>query len=128
MSKSTKKITITGNTTHVSEKFDKRLYNRSYRRQIKQRLGAYNAPGFDEEQPLLPLPSEIGTPYDFDKDGKQYLELNEFVEQIRDGSLLEIPKGFLDKHVRTVNGDVSQLSEDSILALANERLRNHMRK
>jgi hypothetical protein len=128
MSKSTKKVPITGHTSHTSEKYDKRLHNRSYRRQIKQMLAVGNAPSFDEDQPLLPLPNDISTPYNFDKDGKQYLELNEFVEQIRDGSLLEIPKRFLDKHVTAVNEDLSQLSEDSILALANERLRNHMRK
>lgn len=128
MSKSTKKTQITGHTTHVSEKYDKRLFNRSFRRQVRELIAAHNAQGFDEDMPMLHLPNEISTTYDFDKDGKQYLQLNKFIEQIRKGLLFEIPKTFLDKHLRSVNVDPNNLSEESILSLAKERMRNHMRK
>lgn len=129
MTKSFKKSPFTGNTSAVSEKADKRFFNRAYRRQVKIALVSLASdPDYALDAAPLPLANETDTPYSFDKDGKQYLKLGVFVEQVRDGSLVEIPASVRDKYLRAVDFDAGELSEDQILALASERLRNHLRK
>ncbi|MBI5174568.1 MAG: hypothetical protein HY986_16915 [Candidatus Melainabacteria bacterium] len=129
MTKSFKKSPFTGNTTAVSEKADKRFFNRAYRRRVKIALVSIASdPDYALDAAPLPLADEIDTAYSFDKDGKQYLQLGVFVEQIRDGSFDEIPASVLDKYLRAVDFDAGKLSEDQILELATERLRDHLRK
>jgi len=129
MTKSFKKSPFTGNTTAVSEKADKRFFNRAYRRRVKTALVSIASdPDHALDAAPLPLANEVDTAYSFDKDGKQYLKLGVFVEQVRDGSLVEIPVSVRDKYLRTVGFDAGKLSEDQILELATERLRNLLRK
>lgn len=129
MTKSFKKSPFTGNTTAVSEKADKRFFNRAYRRRVKIALVSIASdPDYALDARPLPLADEIDTAYSFDKDGKQYLKLGVFVEQVRDGRFDEIPASVRDKYLRAVDFDAGLLSEDQILALASERLLDHLRK
>ena len=64
MSRSRKKTPIHGITTASSEKQDKRLYNRRFRRVVKQVLR--QAP----ECEVLPHLREYSNPWSMDKDGK----------------------------------------------------------
>lgn len=69
MSRSYKHTTISAITTAQSEKQDKRLTNRRFRRISKHRvrIGA---------EPLVHL-NEISDPWDFQKDGKRYFNSEE---------------------------------------------------
>ena len=64
MSRSYKHTTIFGITTATSEKRDKQLANRRFRRISKHRVRI-------DEEPLIDL-NEISDPWDFQKDGKRY--------------------------------------------------------
>lgn len=64
MSRSYKHTTISGITTATSEKRDKQLANRRFRRISKHRVRI-------DEEPLIDL-NEISDPWDFQKDGKRY--------------------------------------------------------
>ncbi len=129
MTRSFKKRPFIGNTSAVSDKADKRFFNRAYRRRLNVTLASILCdPDSALDAPPIPHPNQIDTPYSFDKDGKQYLQLSTFVEQVRDGSLVEIPVSVRDKYLRTVDFDVTKLSEEQILALAVERFRDHLRK
>lgn len=63
MSRSFKKNPVTGNTVAESEKKDKQLANRSYRRTSKQKIE-------NEQEP--PLIRENSNVWSFDKDGKHW--------------------------------------------------------
>lgn len=69
MSRSYKHTTISGITTARSEKRDKQLANRRFRRisRHRARIGA---------EPLIDL-NEISDVWDFQKDGKRYFDLEE---------------------------------------------------
>lgn len=64
MSRSYKHTTISGITTATSEKRDKQLANRRFRRISKHRAKI-------DAEPLVDL-NEISDPWDFQKDGKRY--------------------------------------------------------
>lgn len=64
MSRSYKHITISAITTAQSEKKDKQLANRRFRRISKHRVRI-------DAEPLIDL-NEISDPWDFQKDGKRY--------------------------------------------------------
>lgn len=64
MSRSFKHTTISGITTATSEKRDKQLANRRFRRISKHRVRI-------DEEPLIDL-NEISDIWDFQKDGKRY--------------------------------------------------------
>ena len=64
MSRSYKHTTISAITTAQSEKQDKRLANRRFRRISKHRVKI-------DAEPLVDL-NEISDPWDFQKDGKRY--------------------------------------------------------
>lgn len=64
MSRSYKHATISAITTAQSEKRDKQLANRRFRRISKHRVRI-------DEEPLIDL-NEISDPWDFQKDGKRY--------------------------------------------------------
>ena len=64
MSGSRKKTPVTAITTAHSEKQDKRLYNRRYRRVLKHMIHS------DPERELLPHLREYSNPWSMDKDGK----------------------------------------------------------
>ena len=64
MSRSFKHTTISGITTATSEKRDKQLANRRFRRISRHRVKI-------DEEPLIDL-NEISDPWDFQKDGKRY--------------------------------------------------------
>lgn len=64
MSRSYKHTTISAITTAQSEKQDKRLANRRFRRISKHRVKI-------DAEPLIDL-NEISDPWDFQKDGKRY--------------------------------------------------------
>jgi hypothetical protein len=66
MSNSYRKKPITGWTTSESEKKDKRLANRKYRRKVKIKLIQ------NEEADILPVLREVSDVWGFDKDGKVY--------------------------------------------------------
>ena len=69
MSRSYKHTTISGMTTAQSEKKDKQLANRRFRRISKHRVRI-------DEEPLIDL-NEISDPWDFQKDGKRYFDPEE---------------------------------------------------
>jgi len=64
MSRSRKKTPVHGITTASSEKQDKRLYNRRFRRVVKQLLRQ------NPECEVLPHLREYSNPWSMDKDGK----------------------------------------------------------
>jgi len=64
MSRSKKRTPVCGMTSARSEKQDKRLYNRRYRRICKQIIHA------DPTRELLPSLSEYSNTWAMDKDGK----------------------------------------------------------
>ena len=64
MSRSYKHTTISGITTATSEKRDKKLANRHFRRISKHRVRI-------DAEPLVHL-NEVSDPWDFQKDGKRY--------------------------------------------------------
>jgi len=64
MSRSRRKTPVTGITTAISEKQEKRGANRKLRRCVRQRLNE------DAEGTLLPLEREICDVWTMDKDGK----------------------------------------------------------
>ncbi len=65
MSRSYRKVSISGITMAESEKKDKRLYNRRYRKAVKQSILAAR---YDR----IPILRECSNPWSMDKDGKQY--------------------------------------------------------
>ena len=69
MSRSYKHTTISAITTAQSEKRDKRLANRRFRRISKHRVKI-------EAEPLIHL-NEISDVWDFQKDGKRYFDSDE---------------------------------------------------
>lgn len=69
MSRSYKHTTISAITTAQSEKRDKQLANRRFRRISKHRVKI-------DEEPLIDL-NEISDPWDFQKDGKRYFDPEE---------------------------------------------------
>jgi len=64
MSRSKRRTPVRGRTSARSEKQDKRLYNRRYRRVCKQAIHV------DHARELLPLLREYSNPGAMDKDGK----------------------------------------------------------
>lgn len=70
MSRSRRKNPIVGHTTAESEKTDKRLANRRYRRRARQVLGGSDPAG----DVIMPHVNEVSNVWQFDKDGKQYLD------------------------------------------------------
>lgn len=69
MSRSYKHTTISGITTATSEKRDKKLANRRFRRISRHRVRT-------ETEPLIDL-DEISDIWDFQKDGKRYFNSEE---------------------------------------------------
>ena len=63
MARSRRKTPIFGITTSPSEKHDKRLANRRWRRNVRLALVAEREP---------PLQREVSNVWDFDKDGKHW--------------------------------------------------------
>ncbi|MBS1993714.1 MAG: hypothetical protein JSS83_24530 [Cyanobacteria bacterium SZAS LIN-3] len=77
MSRSFKRNPIIGHTFAESEKYDKRLANRSLRRKTRAVLntsGHGRAGVVVEGVSELPLLREVSNVYSFDKDGKQWLD------------------------------------------------------
>lgn len=70
MTRSFKKIPITGIAKTSSEKDDKRESNRKLRRKVRQNL---------EEEDKIPLLREVSDVWVFKKDGKSYVKNNEKV-------------------------------------------------
>jgi hypothetical protein len=77
MSRSTKRTPVCGMTGAPSEKQDKRLYNRRYRRMCKQVLHVNPA------CELLPHLREYSNPWAMDKDGKWWFDPKERPELMR---------------------------------------------
>ena len=77
MSRSRKKTPVHGMTTARSEKKDKRLYNRRFRRVSKQALQ------FNPEQEVLPHLREYSNPWSMDKDGKVRFDPKKHPEWMR---------------------------------------------
>ena len=75
MSRSFRKIPIAGITTAKSEKQDKRLANRRYRRITKQLIKNNN---FN-----LPLLREVSNIWSMDKDGKKVFDLVKYPKLMR---------------------------------------------
>jgi hypothetical protein len=73
MSRSFVRTPITGMTTAVSEKQDKRLANRRLRRSARQRLHEVES-GAEADAVMVPLLRDVSNVYSFDKDGKQWLD------------------------------------------------------
>lgn len=72
MSNSFKKTPICGHTTAVSEKQDKRLANRRFRRTVRQQLGCVGI-AVDADGVITDIRA-VSNVWSFDKDGKQYLD------------------------------------------------------
>lgn len=77
MSRSKKRTPVCGMTGAASEKQDKRLYNRRYRRVCKQAINA------DPARAELPLLREYSNPGAMDKDGKMWFDPEERPEMLR---------------------------------------------
>ena len=77
MSRSRRKSPVTGITTSESEKDDKRIYNRRYRRASKQL--------FENDPVRDPMPKlrEFSDPWLMDKDGKARFDPSEYPELMR---------------------------------------------
>lgn len=69
MSRSKRKRPIFGNTTADSEKRDKVIYHRRFRRRVADALRESLQSG---EDATFPLADEVGNQWLFDKDGKTY--------------------------------------------------------
>ena len=67
MSRSRKKIAVTGFTTARSEKKDKRIMNRTIRRITRHKLKQD-----DREESVLPIPDEVMDVWSMQKDGKMW--------------------------------------------------------
>ena len=77
MSNSRKKTSIAGNAARISEKQDKRVYNRRYRHACKQFLH------IDPEQEPLPHLREYSNPWAMGKDGKKWFDAKKYPEMMR---------------------------------------------
>lgn len=77
MSRSRKKTPVAGMTTAVSEKQDKRLYNRRYRRVTKQMVH------IEPAREVLPHLREYSDPWGMDKDGKHRFDPLKYPERMR---------------------------------------------
>lgn len=77
MSKSKKRTAISGITNARSEKHDKRLYNRRYRRVCKIFVGEV------DDGRCFPLLREHSNVWAMDKDGKRWFDAAEFPEEMR---------------------------------------------
>lgn len=77
MSRSRKKTSIAGITSSPSEKQDKRIYNRRYRRVCKQVLQS------NIEIELLPHLREYSNPWSMNKDGKNWFNHKKYPERMR---------------------------------------------
>ena len=77
MSRSKKSTPVCGMTAASSEKRDKRLYNRRYRRVCKQVIHV------DHARELLPLLREYSNPGAMGKDGKMWFDPKERPELLR---------------------------------------------
>lgn len=75
MSRSARKTPIRGVTTASSEKQDKRLANRKFRRLVKTSL--------KNDSEVLPLIREVSNVYGFEKDGKLYFDSRKFPKSMR---------------------------------------------
>ena len=75
MSRSYRKTPIYGNTKSDSEKEDKRIANRRYRRNTKQLIQA----GHD----TLPQIRELSDVWDFAKDGRRWYGFDKYPEYLR---------------------------------------------
>ena len=77
MARSRKKTPLQGMTTASSEKKDKRLYNRRFRRVSKQALHV------NPEREVLPYLKEYSDPRCMDKDGKVRFDPKKHPERMR---------------------------------------------
>jgi hypothetical protein len=77
MSRSKRRTPVCGRTAARSEKQDKRLYNRRYRRVCEQAIHA------DPARELLPLLREYSNPWAMEKDGKVRFNPGERPELLR---------------------------------------------
>ena len=75
MSRSYKKTPICGITTSESEKKDKQIANRRFRRNSHQLVKIGKEPPFRTR--------EVSNAYDFDKDGKQYFSAQKYPSLLR---------------------------------------------
>jgi hypothetical protein len=66
MSRSYRHTPIYGNSLSESEKEDKRIYNRSWRRQVNQKLGKC------DDDTVFPEVNDVGNVWAMAKDGKSY--------------------------------------------------------
>ncbi len=77
MSRSKKKTPIAAMNGAASEKQDKRLYNRRYRRVCKQALHVNPSCSF------MPLLREYSNPWVMKKDGKVWFDADEYPKRMR---------------------------------------------
>jgi hypothetical protein len=77
MARSRKKTPVQGITTARSEKQDKRLYNRRFRRICKQAMR------INPEREVLPHLREYSDPWGMDKDGKVRFDAKRHPEWMR---------------------------------------------
>ena len=77
MSRSRKRTSISGISTSVSEKQDKRLYNRRYRRYCNIFLRT------SDEDACFPILKEHSNVWAMAKDGKRWFDSDEFLEEMR---------------------------------------------
>jgi hypothetical protein len=71
MSRSFKKSPVSGWTTAMSEKKDKRLANRRLRKASGERIGRYMKNDLDAL--VMPMLREVSNVWGFSKDGKHYV-------------------------------------------------------
>jgi hypothetical protein len=77
MSRSRRNTPITGISTSVSEKDDKRVYNRRFRHVCKQLLAD------DPETAPFPILRDYSNPWSMDKDGKTRFDPDKYPKLMR---------------------------------------------
>ena len=82
MSRSRKKTPIFGNGGG-SDKVSKQIANKSYRAAIRNSLHRIILDKLDPDEELLPTVYETTDEWDFDKDGKRYIDYSEDDEHMR---------------------------------------------
>lgn len=85
MSRSYKKVPITGHTGAESEKSDKKIWHRRFRHKTKDILRSMHNDVDKMEDTIMPVEDDVSSTWSMSKDGKSYLGnwLKKNVDRIR---------------------------------------------
>jgi len=85
MSRSYKKVPITGHTGAESEKYNKKIWHRRFRHKTKDILRSMHNDVDKMEDTIMPVEDDVSSTWSMSKDGKSYLGnwLKKNVDRIR---------------------------------------------